>query len=416
MRFLFLSNLFPPTGNGGYELWCQEVAEGLCARGHIVRVLTSRLGPGKDLPPEPDWVHRRLHMEMRFGSQLHWLHFFTRRGRNERRNLAILREMLAEFQPDAVMVWGMWNLHRSLPALAERLLPGRVVYYLADYWPTLPSQHEFYWRSPGKSRAAVLIKGALRPLARRLLAQDGRPPLHFERALLPSAFLRDELLRRGVPIKDARIIYGAVDTHPFLPSTGSRHSPNGTLSLLYAGRLAPEKGIETAIDAVQNLVYARGIRSVRLTIVGTGRPSYVTRLYERVNQAGLDEFVSFSGPTPKEEMPGLYRRFDAFLFTSTWQEPFGRVLVEALASGVVVIATATGGAAEIVEEDENALTFLPGDSSGLASQVIRLLQQPSLRRRLTENGQRTAQEKFDLSRMVSEIESYLLSVQDDDRA
>jgi glycosyltransferase involved in cell wall biosynthesis len=109
-------------------------------------------------------------------------------------------------------------------------------------------------------------------------------------------------------------------------------------------------------------------------------------------------------------MPGLYRQFDAFLFTSTWQEPFGRVLVEALASGVAVIGTMTGGATEIMVEGENALTFSPEDSAGLADQIQKLYENPSLISQLAENGRELAISKFDISRMIAEIDEYLQTV------
>ncbi len=109
-------------------------------------------------------------------------------------------------------------------------------------------------------------------------------------------------------------------------------------------------------------------------------------------------------------MPQLYQQSDALLFTSIWQEPFGRVLVEAMVSGVVVIGTASGGAAEIMSENENALTFAPGDAVELASKVVRLRESGELRQRLSEHGRRMALEKFSLDRMVDGIEAYLMEI------
>lgn len=410
MRLLFLSNLYPPTSNGGYEQWCQEMADGLRARGHDVVVLTSGNNQAP-VQPDPAWVHRVLHMEMEFVSLVHGLHFFTSRERREQANLECLEQQVRAFQPDLIFVWGMWNLPRSLPALAERLLPGRVVYYLADYWPILPSQHEFYWQAPAQSWFTRLPKSLLRPVALQILARRPQPSLEFARVIFPSTFLWDEMVRQGVKLREARVIYGAVDTRPFVQPNGSRPMEEGqSLSLLYAGRLSPEKGIQTAIEALEGIVHQRKNRDVKLTIAGSGEQSFVAHLHQRVRDANLESWVTFLGSVPKTGMPDLYRRFDAVLFPSTWQEPFGRVLVEALASEVVVVGTATGGAAEILQESENGLTFAPGDAAGLADQIMRLLEQPALRRRLVENGRRTALEKFDLSRMIAEIEAFLSSV------
>ena len=78
-----------------------------------------------------------------------------------------------------------------------------------------------------------------------------------------------------------------------------------------------------------------------------------------------------------------------------------------MASGAVVIGTATGGAREILLNNENALVFSPGEAVGLATQIARLIESPSLRRQLAKAGRRTATEKFDIQRMTEEIEIYL---------
>lgn len=415
MRLLFLTNFFPPGGQGGYEQWCQETAQGLRMAGHLVEVLTSRVGLPQTAQPDPAWVHRDLNLEMEFSSLVHGLRFFTSRDAREQEDLACLKKMVNEVKPHIILIWGMWNLPRSLAALAEELLPGKVVYYLADYWPTLPSQHKFYWQAPAQSWATRLPKGLLKPIANHLLDREPSPDLQFCRAIFPSAYLRDETLRLGVPVKESVVICGAVDTRPFLEQDNSNSHDRSErtdqgLSLLYVGRLSPEKGVETAIQTMRELVYSRRIQNVRLEIVGDGERGYLLSLRRMVQQAQLERFITFSGPVPKEMMPGLYPRFDACLFPSIWQEPFGRVLVEALASGVVVLGTATGGAAEILQDEENALTFAPGNAMELADQIVRLVDEPALRRLLIENGQRTAREKFDLSRMITEIETYLQSV------
>jgi glycosyltransferase involved in cell wall biosynthesis len=81
-----------------------------------------------------------------------------------------------------------------------------------------------------------------------------------------------------------------------------------------------------------------------------------------------------------------------------------------MASGLAVAGTPVGGAAEILVEGENALTFSPGDAAGLARHFSRLAELPGLRRRLAQNGVRTAREKFDLQQMVAGIEEYLAAV------
>ena len=81
-----------------------------------------------------------------------------------------------------------------------------------------------------------------------------------------------------------------------------------------------------------------------------------------------------------------------------------------MASGVAVVGTRVGGATEILVEEENSLTFPPGDAAVLAGQIKRLIDSPDLRTRLAGSGRQTATTKFDLTRMTTEIEAYLDSL------
>ena len=408
MKLLFLSNFYPPASRGGYEQWCGEVAEGLRSRGHDVLVLTSTHGRGNLPSPDPAWVRRDLHLEMEFTSLRNAFQFFTSRKRRERENLTILRQTVEQHKPDAILLWGMWNFPRSLPALAESLLPGRVVYYIGDYWLTLSSQFENYWNAPARNPLTGFPKLLLRPFARRILAREPRPALKVEHALFPSAFMREELKRKGVTPGNTKIIYGAIDTHPYLGERTERQG--GTVSLLYAGRITHEKGVHTAVEAVAQLVHDHHITDLKLTIVGDGDADYVSRLHQLVEDKNLASFVDFLPAQPKETLPALYHRSDILLFTSIWAEPFGRVIVEAMASGVVVVGTSVGGAAEILADGENALTFTPDDPASLANQLKRLIESPDLRERLAKSARQTAVDKFDLQRMTTEIETYLQSI------
>jgi glycosyltransferase involved in cell wall biosynthesis len=408
MRLLFLSNFYPPVSRGGYEQWCQEVAEGLRARGHQVVVLTSRHGQDRLEKPDPAWVRRELHLEMEFASLRNGLQFFTSRKSRENENLLRLRRLVESFEPDVVFIWGMWNLPRSLAALAENLKPGRVAYYIGDYWPTLPSQFEDYWQVPPRNWATGIPKSFLRPVAQRILAGEEQPALRYEHVIFPTAFMRDGLKRKGLSAQKTKIIYGAIDTSLYQRRNGSSDvQQNEALSLLSISRLTPDKGVHTAIEALSYLRHQRDLSRLKLTIVGSGEPEYEAYLRHLARQENVESMVTFLGAQPKEAIPGLYQQADIFLFTSIWPEPFGRVLVEAMASGVTVVGTATGGAAEITVENENALLFAPGDAIGLAEQIVRLVESPSLRQRLTTAGRHAALAKFDLQRMTTEIEAYL---------
>jgi glycosyltransferase involved in cell wall biosynthesis len=89
------------------------------------------------------------------------------------------------------------------------------------------------------------------------------------------------------------------------------------------------------------------------------------------------------------------------------QEPFARVVLEALASGLAVVAAETGGTTEIIRHDETGLVFRPGDAQDLAVQMHRLIMEQGLRERLATCGQAEVLERFSLEHMVDSIEQLL---------
>src|SRR3990172_12939511 len=180
--------------------------------------------------------------------------------------------------------------------------------------------------------------------------------------------------------------------------------------MLYAGRLVPDKGIDTAIKAMAKLVFGKGLRDIRSSLAGSGSTEYEYHLRQLVNQEGLTNYVTFLGWVPPEDMPELLRKFDVLLVPSNWAEPFARVVLEGMISGLAVAATPTGGTPEIVLDGENGLLFVPADADDLANKIAGLDADLELRKRLALAGQQTVVEKFTINQMMDEIENYLREV------
>lgn len=408
MRILVLTNFYPPLAWGGEEQSCRQVVEGLERRGHAALVLTSMHGTN-NRPVEAEGILRSLYLEMDIAPWQNGLTFFARREAREQHNLRCLEHVLERFDPDIVFIWGMWNLHRSLAALAEAQYPDRLVYRFATYWPTLPSQHELYWRTPGRKWFSRLPKHALGRIALAMLAREsGRTPLAFRHAICVSAATRNVLVEAGIPVSNARIIHTGLDLEGYL--NGGPHPPRHGgrgLRLLCAGRLSPEKGIETAIEAMAKLVIGQGRRHLELRLAGSGSAEYEGHLRRLVSDAGLNGRVSFLGRVPPEDMPGLLRGFDVLLVPSVWEEPFARAVLEGMLSGLAVVATSTGGTPEVVSDGDNGLLVAPGDPEDLARAIARLAEDPASRRAMGRAARQTVLDRFTATRMMDEIERFL---------
>jgi glycosyltransferase involved in cell wall biosynthesis len=210
-----------------------------------------------------------------------------------------------------------------------------------------------------------------------------------------------------LPIQDSRIIHGGTDVERFL-GVRKRDYLSGHLKLLYAGQLVRHKGVHTTIEAMARLVNERGINQITLTLVGAGHPDYEAFLRDLVERERLQDFVTFHEPVSKDKMPAILQQFDILIFPSIYEEPLARMTQEAMASGLVVVGTTTGGTKEILRDGETGFTFAPEDAEGLAEQVTRLLLDPDLRCRLAQAGRQTVLENFTLDKMVNEIEAYLM--------
>jgi glycosyltransferase involved in cell wall biosynthesis len=409
MRILFISNYYFPFSRGGYGQLCQEVAVELADRGHQVCVLTSCSPNGTDGTDIPDdngvSVYRLLHLEVEAGLVHTIIRLLKDRKKLEEENLNQLRKLVANFQPDQVLIWGMWNVPRSVPALVEQLLPGRVAYYLCDYWLSLPNAYIQRWQASSKRKLTQLPKQLLSKLFVYRLENEPPINLSLEHPICVSRAVRELLVEAGIPIAHAQVIHVGTQVEQFVAAAknGQKKKTNGS-KLLYMGRLVADKGLHTIIEAL-NLIVGQPAVSVTLDIFGKGDPDYEAELKAMVAQNQLGQVISFRGSVPYSELPRVLAQYDALIFPSEWQEPFARIVLEAMAAGLVVIGTTTGGTGEILVEGKTGLTFPAGDAKVLANQIRRLSSNPSLKRQLAKTSQQCMLENFTFSQMVDRIET-----------
>jgi glycosyltransferase involved in cell wall biosynthesis/predicted metal-dependent phosphoesterase TrpH len=166
-----------------------------------------------------------------------------------------------------------------------------------------------------------------------------------------------------------------VDVARFDPSRRDPRSVPGEVTVLYAGRLTQEKGVDLLADAFLR-AHARDPR-LQLVLAGGGPEEGALR--ER-----LGARATFLGWLDSEELARAYASADLFLFASR-TDTFGQVILEAQASGLPVVAVAEGGPLSLVEDGRTGL-LRPADPDALAEAVVGLARSPRLRRRLAEAG------------------------------
>ncbi|HEV3477323.1 MAG TPA: glycosyltransferase family 1 protein [Rubrobacteraceae bacterium] len=205
--------------------------------------------------------------------------------------------------------------------------------------------------------------------------------------LLGEGIKRVRLWPQGV---DARHYHPGKASGPWRERLSGGH-PSERL-LLYVGRLAPEKGIER-LKAV-----LREVSGTRLAIVGDGpaRPS--------LERAFTGTPTVFTGLLHGEDLAAAYASADAFLFPST-TETLGIAMLEALASGLPVVAARSGASGEVVSEGESGLFYEPSSLATLVAAVRRLCSDDDLREALAR-GARAAAEKRDWGASTRVLRGY----------
>ncbi|MCA9994134.1 MAG: glycosyltransferase family 4 protein [Anaerolineales bacterium] len=402
MKILAVSNFYPPFELGGESLTCQAILEGLRAKGHHVTVLTSNHGANNST----DHIHRKLRLEMSFQPLWNAFAFFTNWHRDIKYNCELVKRYINELRPDVVFLGSMWNLHREVPATVEKLMGDKVIYRFGNYWPTLPRQYSYYWNASPRSLLTRLPKQLLNPFAQQILAQYPPPTLSFPNNVCISQAVYDEFRKANFHLHNYRTIHNGIEAKQFLPQQSiwlKKQIPNA-LRLLFVGRLSHEKGVHTAIETLAQ-VREHNIEAA-LTIVGTGNKTYVNHLKQLAHTLNMSSHVQFIGKIPITDVPDLMAKHDVLLVPSIWPEPFGRVVLEGMAAGMVVIGSGTGGMQTALIDNRTGLIAPPEQSEAWASQIQRLLTEKNLGNCLALQGLQLIREQFTTQIMVDAYERY----------
>ena len=189
-----------------------------------------------------------------------------------------------------------------------------------------------------------------------------------------------EVLRAKGFVKPAPVVPFGVDTEAFRPR--SRKHSRQPLTIGYIGRMLPGKGLNVLADALATIKD----EAWQLLIVGDG--SERKTFEQRLGAAGLGERAEFTGAVNFAEVPEYFQRLDVMVIptetTKRIREQFGRVIVEAMASGVPVIGSTCGAIPEVI--GDAGLIFPEGDAAALAGDLRRMLRDEDLRTRLAEAG------------------------------
>ena len=196
------------------------------------------------------------------------------------------------------------------------------------------------------------------------------------------------------------IIPNGVDVERFsAPAEPIAEFRDGKLNILFVGRPEKRKGLDYLIPAFAQVKRQRP--ETRLIVVGAGKFDRYQRL---VRSLRLRDVV-FRSDIPDEELSRYHHSADVFCAPATGFESQGIVLLEAMAAGLPIVATNIEGYAGVLTHEVEGLLVAPEESEPLAEALLRLLDQPALRRRMAKRGRQRA-ELYSWPRVSQQVLSY----------
>lgn len=355
MKVVLVNTLYAPNAVGGAEKSVQQLAESLLERGHRPVVVSLSWDGGR----RDDQINgvRSLYLPIRnlyfpfvqpgYGKYVKpvW-HLIDSRNRGVYKEM---REIIDETQPDIVHTNNLLGFSTSVWRAAEqRGVP--VVHTLRDYYLLCPRQTMF---KKGKRCTRTCL--SCLPYAAIRCADLGRvKALVGVSQRILDIHLKE--VQHAAPAL-ATHIYNGVNEQVHTLKHEERTGPT-PFTVGFLGRISEEKGLTNLLEALG--VHAALENEVRLVVGGRVTNEDAARYKKMAGRADV-EFLGFTSPA------NVLSRVNYLIVPSLWEEPFSRVVIEAYAHGVPVIASRRGGMTEIVREGETGYLFDPDVAGSLAS-------------------------------------------------
>jgi glycosyltransferase involved in cell wall biosynthesis len=370
LKVLLVSGVYPPA-IGGPSLQTKQIAQGLTALGVTVRVVAY------GNPDQSGVIDGVLLTFVDDSPQPAWRGKLWRNWRVFR----ALNRVIGEMQPDVI--------HMQTAAGNLALMTG-----IAARWQSIPALLK-YTADLAAQKATLADFGLIQgPLNRCRYWVDQRRKEDFQRSLFQlytdiwattPVFQARLQQHYQVPANQCWLMPNFIDLQPFTAIAEQRaqmtSEPKPVLELLTVARLFPVKGLDVYLQALAQL---RDL-PLRARIVGSGSEEYRQYLLTLAAELELADRVEFSGAIAPEQIASVYATADLFVLPSR-REPFGIVLIEAMAAGLPIVATAVDGIPQVVEAGQSAWLVSPEDTEQLAIALRALVTSPTQRQALAGAG------------------------------
>jgi glycosyltransferase involved in cell wall biosynthesis len=235
----------------------------------------------------------------------------------------------------------------------------------------------------------------------------GKPVLkHADRITTVSKETMKYVLRLGADKAKTRVIHNGVDINTFRPVNKQESRtrlglPKNRKIVLSVRRLVYKNGLGTLIESVPEV--AKEHPDVLFVVAGKG-PSRKL-IEDRIKELGISQNITLAGFVPDELLPVYYDAADIFILPSASGEGLPLVLLEAMACGLPVIATAVGGTPEILKNMKNGVLVPPLNPKAMAESTSKLLSEQKLATTLGEEARRNVEDRYTWTENVHQLQA-----------
>ncbi|MCY0879296.1 MAG: glycosyltransferase family 4 protein [Firmicutes bacterium] len=381
MRIAELHWAFPPT-IGGVETHLATLGPGLIRRGHEVSLLTGQPGglPAHDVF-EGMSIERCPYLDL---NRMTPEAFVREKSRVE----DAIHQFLSDVNPDVIHVH---NWH---------------------YFSEIPLEAVLRWREDHPVALVLTAHNTWHDDLFQKLAEYGD---QYDRIIAVSQYTLDDMAEWGYRAEKMRVVHHGVTAEWLNPAVRPQHprpDVQGRPIIFHPARLSLAKGSLVVVEAFRRV--REVIPDAMLLLAGTGpivdwgsvQHREIEMINDRIRHYGLTEAVDIR-PYSWPEIAGVYDAASVVVYPSIFAEPFGIVVIEAMARGRPVVITRTGGMPEIITHEQDGWIVDPNDADQLADALIQLLRHRDWAEALGQRARERVKTSFTAEQMVERTEDVL---------
>lgn len=377
MRILMLSWEYPPKNVGGLSNHVYNISYSLSKLGHEVHVVTCQEGTAPINEKDKGvFIHRVKPYNINTQDFVKWVMHL---------NFAMIEECMRIIKDT-----GDFNIIHGHDWLCVYALKS------LKWGFSIPALCTIHATEHGRNH------GIRTEMQRYIASCEGMLVYECKRIITCSNFMRDDVgTLFSQPLDKIKVIPNGIEVTKFGKRIKNKEfrrkfAEDEEKIVIFIGRHVHEKGIHLLIESIPSIV--EKYKNIKFIIGGIG--PMTLELKDKVQRMNIQNKVIFTGYISDEDKINLYKVADAAVFPSLY-EPFGIVVLEAMASGCPVVASDVGGISEIINHKTTGLKFIPSSVNSLRDNLISILMDEGLSRKLSGNAKVEIKEKYSWEKAAS---------------